>query len=198
MDKPTRIPASFWDNHYSSNHTPWQIETPQQALTQYIESISSSKKILVPGCGTCPELKYLSETRHDITGLDISALAVQKAGEEIKEANLLVGDFFEHPFENNSFDIIYERTFFCALHPTQRHHYAQRMKDLLKPGGKLVGYFFIHQKETGPPFGITEQDFIEIIKPYFTIEEKVLARDSIEFFQGKEYWYILNTLHLPL
>ncbi|RDW90568.1 uncharacterized protein DSM5745_02343 [Aspergillus mulundensis] len=55
------------------------------------------------------------------------------------------------------FDLVYDYTFLCALHPSQRPHWARRMRDLLRPGGLLVCLEFPMYKDPalpGPPWGV--------------------------------------------
>lgn len=47
--------------------------------------------------------------------------------------------------------------FLCALHPSQRGKWAERMAELIKPGGKLVCLEFPMYKDPklpGPPWGV--------------------------------------------
>ncbi|KAL3469147.1 S-adenosyl-L-methionine-dependent methyltransferase [Aspergillus californicus] len=56
-----------------------------------------------------------------------------------------------------TFDVIYDYTFLCALHPTKRPHWASRMAELLKPGGLLICLEFPMYKDPslpGPPWGV--------------------------------------------
>ncbi|KAK4551755.1 hypothetical protein RGQ29_032276 [Quercus rubra] len=87
----------------------------------------------------CPE--------HHIVGLDISDVAIKKAVElssSLPNAscfNFLMADFFTwSPIE--LFDLILNYTFFCAIEPDMRLAWAQRIRDILKPGGELITLMF--------------------------------------------------------
>lgn len=69
----------------------------------------------------------------------------------------------------DSFDLIIEQTFFCALDPKLRPEYAVKMAELLKPGGRLVGVLFNDTLNNDkPPFGGTKRNifliFVLILK----------------------------------
>jgi thiopurine S-methyltransferase len=95
-------------------------------------------------------------------------------------------DFFEL---NDSFDLIIEQTFFCAINPHLRPKYASKMSELLLTNGKLVGLFFnIPLFENNPPFGGTKKEYIPYFKPYFKLEiiensyNSILERRPNELF----------------
>ena len=73
-------------------------------------------------------------------------------GEERKgENDIQAGD------EEGLFDIIYDPSMLCTLHPEQRAAWATRMQELLKPGGLLICLEFPmgkHLDVEGPPWGM--------------------------------------------
>ena len=83
--------------------------------------------------------------------------------------------FFDLPTDSDSdlFDFIYDYTFFCALHPSLRGAWAEKMFNLLKPGGILCTLIYpIMPRDGGPPFEVStelyqqylvnEQNFVEL------------------------------------
>jgi hypothetical protein len=60
---------------------------------------------------------------------------------------VLLADFFTHEFGGRVFDVIYERTFLCSLPPDVWPKYALRMAELLRPGGRPIGFFFYGQED---------------------------------------------------
>ncbi|OKP00315.1 hypothetical protein PENSUB_7772 [Penicillium subrubescens] len=74
------------------------------------------------------------------------------------------GDFFSSQWEfkggideNTKFDVIYDYTFLCALHPEQRRQWSASMARVTKPGGLLVCLEFPLYKDPklpGPPWGL--------------------------------------------
>ncbi|KAL2834213.1 S-adenosyl-L-methionine-dependent methyltransferase [Aspergillus cavernicola] len=79
----------------------------------------------------------------------------------IGNIHFLQGDFFDSTWFDSigcgAFDLVYDYTFLCALHPTQRPFWASRMAELIRPGGLLVCLEFPMYKDPqlpGPPWGV--------------------------------------------
>ncbi|TQB73575.1 hypothetical protein MPDQ_005679 [Monascus purpureus] len=79
------------------------------------------------------------------------------------QVTIIQGDFFKSDWEFKEkqngvkFDLIYDYTFLCALHPKMRQQWAFRMADLLTPTGLLVCLEFPLWKDLklpGPPWGL--------------------------------------------
>ncbi|KAL8628617.1 hypothetical protein Q9189_005663 [Teloschistes chrysophthalmus] len=145
------------------------------------------KRALVPGCGRGYDVLLLASRGYDAYGLEVSAKATQGCLEE-KAANghkysaknesagagkstFLTGDFFQSKWASDvggveSFDLIYDYTFLCALRPTMRPAWAQQMSRLLtkNPSGRLICLEFPSYKDPligGPPFGLTPSTYVE-------------------------------------
>ena len=96
----------------------------------------------------------------------------------------MVGDFFA--FQGN-FDLIVEQTFFCALNPSLRKAYVEKMKSLLIPSGKLVGVMFnLPEKVDGPPFGGSIKEYHSLFSKHFNSISIEPCYNSIEPRQGNE------------
>ena len=74
----------------------------------------------------------------------------KKIAPDFPSENIIEKDFFDH---TDSYDIIIEQTFFCAIHPSKRKDYAEHSSRLLKDNGKLIGVLFNRDFNGGPPFG---------------------------------------------
>ena len=123
----------------------------------------------------------------NLTVLDIAPLAVEKLQDRLQSypsVRILCEDFFEHV---DNYDLILEQTFFCALPPSMREQYVQKMAELLVPQGKLVGLLFATEfDKAGPPFGGTTEEYLQLFSPYFTDAILEPCRNSIRPRQGNE------------
>lgn len=103
---------------------------------------------------------------------------------------IILGDFFEH---TGTYDLILEQTFFCALPPSLRKQYAEKMSELLAPGGKLVGLLFDREFELdGPPFGGCKCQYESLFNKYFDMLVFNLCYNSFSKRQGTELFIILQ------
>jgi len=87
-----------------------------------------------------------------------------------------------------SFDLIYERTFFCALPPELREDYIDRVRGLLRPAGRLAGYFYLGTGTDGPPYPLDPAEESGLFGPGFTLELDEPSPDALPVFAGGERW----------
>ena len=125
-----------------------------------------------------------------MTAIDFSPVAVESTKRALPELgnHLILGDFFTHEFPNAPFDLIYERTFLCALPPSLWKNYAARVAQLLRPKGALAGFFFYGKGPDPPPYPLTEHIAAEIFGNRFELEASELVVDSPAIFAGQEKW----------
>jgi methyl halide transferase len=96
---------------------------------------------------------------------------------------------------NDKYDLIVEQTFFCAINPGERKKYAEKIHNLLNPGGKLVGLLFNHEfGNDSPPYGGTKEEYLEYFKPFFQIKHFSTAYNSIKPRAGRELFINLIKL----
>jgi SAM-dependent methyltransferase len=173
---------NFWDLRYQNNEIGWDIGYISTPLKKYIDQLTDKNiKILIPGGGNSYEAEYLHNLGFkNVFVVDISPTALTNLKNRVPDfpKNHLINiDFFKL---NNSFDLILEQTFFCALTPKLRDSYVLKMNQLLRPNGKLVGLLFnIPLNKDRPPFGGTKKEYLSYFKNYFKIEIMELSYNSI-------------------
>jgi SAM-dependent methyltransferase len=190
QENPSR--PEYWDQRYASDRTPWDFGGVPTDLQNFLKQITPPR-VLIPGCGSGHEIKAFIAAGYDVTALDISSVAVDRAKKLVGPALahcVELGDFFTHPLAVESFDLIYERTFLCALTPDRREAYRDRCATLLKPSGALSGYFYYQATapDAGPPFGFAWGEADELFSRYFILTKDVPVNDSLPLFAGRERW----------
>lgn len=182
----------FWDARYSSSVTPWDAGGVPPRLAAWIAAEPGPLRVLIPGCGTGYEARAFHERGHDVLAIDFSDAALEAARRELGTLGGLIrkADFFN--FEAEPFDLVYERALLCALPRARWHDWAQRMAELVKPGGRLVGFYYIDDNERGPPFGIGVRELALLLDADFSIEQDtpIPPAQSLAVFQGKERWQV--------
>jgi SAM-dependent methyltransferase len=182
--------ASYWNSRYLSHSTGWDLGEVSPPVKAYINQLTDkSEKILIPGCGNSYEAAYLLKQGFiNITIIDIAPAVTETLNRKFPvttypNLQIITGDFFEL---EGQFDLILEQTFFCALDPTLRESYVIKMKELLKPGGKLAGVLFNREFEGGPPFGGNISAYKPLFSKYFQINILAPCYNSIEPREGSE------------
>lgn len=137
-------------------------------------------RALVPGCGRGYDVTELAHEQRIVYGLDISTTAIKAANERLRDlpneecrckehAIFSTESFFDLDTskEENLFDFIYDYTFLCALDPSMRGQWADKMVQLLQPGkGELLTLIYpIMELEGGPPFRVSMALYEELLLP---------------------------------
>jgi len=189
------ISPANWNKRYADKQTGWDIGSISTPLKQYFDQLTdTSLRLLIPGAGNSYEAEYLySKGFQNVTVLDWSAEAINNFSKRVpgfSKDHVFVGDFFDH---QGKYDIIIEQTFFCAINPTLRKAYAEKMSDLLDTNGRLVGVLFNTPLNVDkPPFGGDEKEYLTYFKPLFNIKVFEGCYNSINPRQGKELFINLQ------
>lgn len=188
----------------------FDVCTPSPLLISLIKQNQiPAGRALVPGCGRGYDVTALATKDRHVLGLDISQTAVQAARDRLNtlsevecpfkpNAEFSTTSFFDldGSTEEMKFDFIYDYTFLCALGPSVRPQWAQKMAELVKPKGLLLTVIFPIRPpdDKGPPFQVSLELYRELLEPVgFHCEELRLlppelchpGRDGSEVEAGK-------------
>jgi thiopurine S-methyltransferase len=191
--------SDFWSQRYQAQSTGWDIGYPSTPIKEYVDQLTDKNiKILIPGAGNAYEAEYIFQQGFtQLYVLDIAKeplVAFAERNPAFPQEHLLHGNFFE---QEGQYDLIIEQTFFCSFPPTadNRHNYAQKMYELLKPGGKLVGLWFDFPL-TGDmekrPFGGSKAEYLNYFEPLFEVITLERAHNSIPPRAGNELFGIFK------
>ncbi len=186
----------YWNDRYQAKNTTWDIGAISTPLKEYIDQLENKNiSILIPGCGNAYEAEYLlNKGFSNITLVDISPLLIDNLKRKFKlnarkNIHFICDDFFN---VNSKYDLIIEQTFFCALNPALRKKYADKMNELLNPGGKLVGVLFNRSFTGGPPFGGNKAEYQQLFGEKFKINVMEECYNSIQPRKGSELFINLS------
>lgn len=181
----------FWNERYTSGDTPWALEGIPQALDRLL-CRTKPGAVLIPGCGKDHNvIRAFVGAGFTTTAIDFSPAAVAQAKIALGDFGdrLIVADFFQHDFGTSRFDVIYERTFLCALPPSLRGQYAERVAELIRPNGVLAGFFFYGEEDpVGPPFPLSPEQGNKLFERSFRLRYRERVEDSLPIFDGREEW----------
>lgn len=175
--------------------TGWDMGMVSPPIKAYIDQLENRDlSILIPGAGNAYEAAYLHEEGFtDVTVLDLVAAPLENLKKRVPnfpDDKLIQQDFFEH---QGAYDLILEQTFFCAIDPSLRMNYIDKMNSLLKDNGKLVGLLFdFRLTEEGPPFGGDADAYSLAFQRRFELRTMSPCHNSINPRQGKELFIIFE------
>ena len=190
-----------WDQHYQEKHTPWDKGEPAPPLVDWLANNPGRMigRILVPGCGLGHDVRAIAaaDEKAEIVGLDISPTAIEMVREipTVSIERYREGDLFDLPEGMlEAFDWVWEHTCFCAIDPELRDDYVLAVWTALRPGGSLLGVFYLdpyddeHQPGGGPPHGtsLAELEMRFEASGKFEIVEQYLPEQAYEGRDGKE------------
>ena len=132
-------PAEFWNERYQRDEYIFGTEANDfiRAMAPFPKN---GMKAFAPADGEGRNGVFLARMGYDVTSVDVSNLAVDKAlhlasaaGVEI---NAQVGDLFNYAWSENHFDLI----IICFMHfvPEDHDRFVALIRQSLKPGGLLI------------------------------------------------------------
>ena len=190
-----KFDKAFWSEKYISGQTGWDMGEVSPPIKSYVDQLTDKDiSILIPGAGNAYEAAYLHQVGFtNVMVLDLASEPLNNFKKRVPgfpSENLIQQDFFEH---NGQYDLILEQTFFCALDPSLRMNYIDKMKSLLKVGGKLVGLLFdFRLTEEGPPFGGDADAYSLAFQKQFRLKTLAPCYNSIKPRAGKELFIIFE------
>lgn len=190
-----RFNSHYWNERYSKNETGWDLGVISTPLKSYIDQIENKElKILIPGAGNSYEAAYLwKEGFKNIFVIDLAMkplVAFKKQFKNFPDEQIIRGDFFDL---FDTFDLILEQTFFCALSPLLRTAYPNKCASLLNETGKIVGVLFNFElTEKGPPFGGSAKEYTTLFSTDFEIKTLERCYNSELSRKNKELFFIFE------
>lgn len=172
----------FWQDKYDNNATGWDIGQVSPPIKAFVDRQKDKhQRILIPGAGRAYEAVYLFQNGFpNVFVCDLVYAAfdhLRTVSPEFPNEQLLVCDFFEL---EGQYDLILEQTFFCAIAPSLRPAYVQKISALLSPGKTLAGLLFASEfDKPGPPFGGTEKEYRTLFSTHFHLKQLHVSKNSI-------------------
>lgn len=188
---------SYWEQRYKNGDTPWEKGQPCPGLLQFLEEDRVQGSVLVPGCGLGHDARALAAMEAEVTAIDIAPAALQAARRLGRLARLrfLKRDLLQLPKAwHEQFDWVWEHTCFCALDPSLRKDYVRAVAGALKPGGRLLGIFYVDPEpdEEGPPFNSSLEELDELFSSFFVLEKQWRPSSCYPGREGCEWMRLLR------
>lgn len=184
---------------YQHNEAFWDKGGPSLPMKQYLEHHPVSGRALVPGCGRGHEVALAVAHGLDATGLDIAptGLADARALYPHLAERFVLGSLFDPPQEmRGAFDVVLEHTCMSALHPSLRPDYRRGIDLTLRPGGLLIGVWYINPHlepgHEGPPYPFSVPDLTALFADGYEIVEDYVPDVAFEGREGRERLRVLR------
>ena len=186
-----KLNADYWERRWQGQQTGWDIGQASPPLMHFAEPLlADNPRILIPGAGRAYEaiaLHQLGFTEVYVCDWADSAFDhLRRVAPDFPTEHLLVSDFFDLPLEEE-IDLVLEQTFFCAIDPSLRPRYVEKMYQIIRSGGRLAGVLFARPFPfDGPPYGGTEAEYRTLFSSHFKIQQLAITPHSIPPRLGNE------------
>jgi thiopurine S-methyltransferase len=193
------LQPEFWHDRWRKGQIGFHQATVDTRLQQYWPDLglATGSRVFVPLCGKSLDLLWLRERGHFVSGIDLSAVALESLcmengiparrrtlGDlevyETAELQLYCGDFFALTAKLlGSVAAVYDRAALIAWTREQRAAYVTHMTELTNPGTQtlLITMEYAQAQMTGPPFSVSADDVERLYGQNHSIRE--LGRHDI-------------------
>ena len=179
-----------WDEKYRRGEVFWDRGAASPPMTQYLERHPVRGRALVPGCGRGHEVALAVEHGIDAIGLDIAPTAIVEACALYPHIadRFVTGSLFDPPpAMRGAFDFVLEHTCMSGLPPSLRPDYRRGIDLTLRPGGLLIGVWFINPDldpgDEGPPYPFSVPDLTALFANDYEIVADYVPEVA---FDGRE------------
>jgi SAM-dependent methyltransferase len=154
-----------WDERYAKSDTPWETGQPSSELQRVLASVAIRPcRALELGCGTGASAVWLAQQGFDVTALDLSPRAIEKARQRADAAGVkvrfLVADVLNPPPElSGPFDFFFDRGCYHVVRRENAAGYVETLRRLTGPGarGLVLAGNAREPHDPGPPVVSEEQ-----------------------------------------
>ncbi len=192
-------PPIDWEQRYREGDVHWDRGQASPPLMQYVSRNPLAGRVLVPGCGRGNDVAALARAGVDVTGLDIAPTAVREAKARYPDAaeRFVVADLFDlAPELRGAFDVVVEHTCLSGMPPEMRVKYRRGVESALKPGGRIIGVWFINPAldagSAGPPFPLSVAELDRLFADGFEVIDDYVPDLAYEGREGRERVRVLQ------
>ncbi len=158
--------VEFWDETWATmEHT----FADHDALLEEHGREPKPGRALDLGCGSGGNAVWLAERGWQVTAVDFSAVAIEKAkllaADRLVEVEFIVSDVTAYR-PHGLYDLI--TTFYIQLWPEQRAQMLFAAVEALAPGGRLL---FVSHDQSSPPSGWSQEDLESLTTPDQVVAE---------------------------
>jgi SAM-dependent methyltransferase len=179
---------SRWNERYEKGDTPWETGHPSSELERVLaENPVRPCRALELGCGTGANAVWLAQQGFDVTALDLSPLAIERARHRAEEAGVsvrfLVADVLNPPAElTGPFDFFFDRGCYHVVRRVDVGAYLETLRRLTRPGtlGLVLAGNAREPHEPGPPVVSEEQLRAEIGSLFDIVQLREIRFDQVE------------------
>ncbi len=187
---------NIWEKVFSEN--PWG-KYPGESLIRFIarnfyKSNRPEIKILEVGCGPGANIWYLAKEHFNAYGIDGSDTAINQAKTRIFEeglnANLIVGDIINLPYDDNYFDSVIDVECLYCINNEYLDKILSEINRVMKPNAKFYSRTFSDKMFLGTKYSkIGENQYNDVVEGPFAGKGfiRLTPKNLINDIYGKHF-----------
>lgn len=170
--------AAHWDEHYRRGRPPWETGGgPSTELQRVIaEERIGPCRLFEAGCGSGINAVWLAQQGFEVTGIDVSSLAIEQARQRAVAAGVSVrfeqDDLLQLRGDYEPFPFFFDRGCYHAVRRSDPAGYVRTLQRVTAPGAMgliLTGNSrSTHKPGEGPPV-VSEEELRRELEPAFKI-----------------------------
>lgn len=190
----------FWIQRWRANEIGFHKHEYNQHMTRFIDLLALERgdHVLVPLCGKSRDMLWLADHDFQVTGIEISPLAVQAFFEENalpykteprsfgmaylgERITILCADLFAiQAADLPAVAAVYDRASLIALPRSMRTDYVEKMTTLVADTVRclLITLDYPQQEMDGPPFAVSPGEVEQLYSGRFSVE-RVYSEDCL-------------------
>jgi methyl halide transferase len=187
-----------WDAMYRAGTPPWDTGRPSPELVALLDSrLLSPCTALELGCGSGANAVHLARRRFEVTAVDGSPLALERARLRAEQSGALVrfvlADVFDFGRSAGRFDFVYDVGFYHFVRQSELGRFLDLLWWVTKPGSyylTLAGAAG-EQAEGGPPQVAEEEIREELGRLFEIVQLRPCRLESPNRPEGYAAWFCL-------
>jgi len=187
-----------WEKLYRMGTPPWDTGRPAKELLRILdEGLVRPGAVLDVGGGTGANAVWLARRRFDVTAVDTSALAIERARLRCEQENALVrfvrANIFEFAKTGGRFDFILDAGFYHFIRQADLERYLDMLWWVTKPGSRylVLAGAAGETAEGGPPQVEEEHIRNELGRLFELLDLRPFQFESSEHPEGYRGWSCL-------
>ena len=156
--------AEDWDAIYRKGTPPWDSGKPHAELLRVLDEYRlQPRTVLEMGCGTGADAIVLARRRYEVTAIDCSPIAIERARLRAEQYDALLrfvlDDVYDFAATAGQFDFLYDAGLYHSIRQTQLSNYLDVLWHVTRPGSYYLCLAGAPSESTeeGPP-QVTEEE----------------------------------------
>jgi SAM-dependent methyltransferase len=195
--KPKYVTVADWDTAYCAGTPPWDTGVAHADLARMLDAHHlRPQTVLEIGCGSGADAILLAKRRFEVTAIDCSAIALERARLRAERQDALLrfvlADVFEFAKSAGQFDLVYDSGVYHCLRQVKLDRYLDVLWRVTRPGSYYLCLAGAPRDTPDGPPQVTEEEINdELCRLFELVELRPTRLPSVNNKEGHPGWACL-------